>query len=33
MDNKVISKVFLWMFIGLFVTFLTGYIISTNEKM
>lgn len=33
MENKVISKVFLWMFIGLFVTFLTGYVISTNEKM
>ena len=33
MDNKIISKVFLWMFIGLLVTFLTGYVISINENM
>lgn len=31
--NKVMPKVFLWMFIGLFVTFLTGYVITTNERM
>ena len=30
MDNKIISKVFLWMFIGLLVTFLTGYVISNS---
>ncbi len=28
--NKVYSKAFGWMFLGLLVTFLTGYIISTN---
>ena len=28
--NKVYSKVFSWMFLGLIVTFLTGYLISTN---
>jgi hypothetical protein len=33
MDNKVMSKIFLWMFIGLITTFITGYIISINEKM
>lgn len=33
MNNEVISKVFSWMFVGLLVTFLTGYIISTNENM
>ena len=33
MDNKLISKVFLWMFVGLMVTFATGFFISTNEKM
>ena len=33
MNNKVISKVFLWMFIGLLVTFLTGYIIANNENL
>lgn len=30
---KVYSKVFLWMFIGLIFTFLTGYYVSTNENM
>ena len=33
MKNKLISNVFLWMFVGLLVTFLTGYFISTNERM
>lgn len=33
MDNKLISKVFLWMFVGLMVTFATGFFISTNERM
>ena len=33
MNNKIISKVFLWMFIGLLVTFLTGYVISINGNM
>ena len=27
------SKVFMWMFIGLLVTFETGYFVSTNENM
>lgn len=31
--KKVYSKVFLWMFIGLLVTFITGYIVSINENM
>lgn len=29
--NKILSKVFTWMFIGLLVTFLTGYYVSLNE--
>lgn len=33
MNNQVMSKVFLWMFIGLLVTFLTGYFVSINTKM
>ena len=33
MDNKVMPKVFLWMFIGLLVTFITGYIVSINKNM
>lgn len=33
MKNKVMSKTFLWMFIGLFITFLTGYFVSNNETM
>ncbi len=28
--NKIYSKMFGWMFVGLLVTFLTGYVISTN---
>ncbi len=31
--KNVLSKVFLWMFLGLLVTFGTGYYISTNENM
>ncbi len=31
--NQLLSKTFLWMFVGLFVTFLTGYIVSMNENM
>lgn len=31
--NKLMSKTFLWMFIGLIVTFITGYIVSINENM
>lgn len=32
MDNKLISKSFMWMFIGLLVTFITGYVICLNES-
>lgn len=31
--NRLLSKTFLWMFLGLFVTFITGYIVSINENM
>lgn len=30
MENKIYSKVFMWMFIGLLVTFITGVYTSTN---
>lgn len=33
MENKVISKVFLWMTLGLLVTFATGYFVAVNENM
>lgn len=32
-NNKIFSKVFMWMFIGLLVTFLTGYVVSINDTM
>lgn len=31
--DKLLSKSFLWMFVGLMVTFLTGYVVSTSETM
>lgn len=31
--NKVFSKIFMWMFIGLLVTFITAYYISTNDNI
>lgn len=31
--NKLLSKTFIWMFVGLMITFLTGYIVSINENM
>ena len=31
--NKIYSKVFGWMFLGLLVTFITGYIIANNINM
>lgn len=31
MENKIYSKVYLWLFIGLLVTFLTGAYTATNE--
>lgn len=33
MENKLMPKVFLWMTLGLIVTFATGYVVSINEKM
>lgn len=33
MENKVMSKTFIWMFLGLLVTFLTGFAVSHNETM
>lgn len=33
MDNKIFAKVFGWVFIGLFVTFLTALYVSTNPNM
>ncbi len=33
MNNKLMSKVFLWMTLGLLVTFATGYFVAGNEKM
>lgn len=33
MEDKVMSKTFIWMFIGLLVTFLTGFAVSHNETM
>ena len=32
-NNKIFSKVFLWMFIGLAITFGVGYYISMNSNM
>ncbi len=31
--NKLLSQTFLWMFVGLLVTFATGYFVSINENM
>lgn len=31
MENKIYSKVFLWLFIGMLVTFITGIYTTTNE--
>ncbi len=31
--NKLLSKSFLWMFIGLLVTFATGYVVSISDTM
>lgn len=33
LDNKIFSKVFMWMFIGLAITFGTGYYVSVNPNM
>ena len=31
--KRIYSKIFFWMFVGLAVTFVTGYIVSINENM
>ena len=31
--NNIMKKVFLWMFLGLLITFGTGYFVATNENM
>lgn len=31
--NKLLPKTFLWMFVGLIVTFITGFVVSINENM
>ena len=33
MTKQIMSKTFLWMFVGLLITFLTGYVVSHNEVM
>lgn len=32
-NNKAFGKVFMWMFIGLLITFLPGYVVSSNDNM
>lgn len=32
-ENKVFSKVFMWLFIGLLITFATGFLVAQNENM
>ena len=32
-ENKIFSKVFMWMFIGLLITFGVGAIVAANENM
>ena len=31
MENKIYSKMFGWLFIGLLITFVSGYALSLNE--
>ena len=33
MENKLIAKSFLWMFIGLLITFATGIVVASSERM
>lgn len=33
MENRIYNKVFGWMFVGLLITFITGYVVSMNENM
>lgn len=32
-ENKIFSKIFLWMFVGLFITFATAYYVALNPNM
>ena len=32
-ENKIFSKIFMWMFVGLAITFGVGYYVSLNENM
>lgn len=32
-ENKIFSKVFMWLFVGLLITFGTGFFVSTNDNM
>ena len=33
MEKSVYPKIFMWMFIGLLITFGTGYFVATSEEM
>lgn len=33
MQNKLFTKIYIWMFIGLLISFITGYYVSTNTNM
>ena len=33
MENKIYSKIYLWLFIGLLITFITGAYIASNENL
>lgn len=33
MENKLMSKTFIWMFLGLLITFITGFAVAHNETM
>ncbi|MBQ6687023.1 MAG: Bax inhibitor-1/YccA family protein [Bacilli bacterium] len=33
MENKLIAKSFLWMFVGLLITFATGAVVASSERM
>ena len=33
MENKIFSKIYNWMFIGLLISFITGYYVSTKQNM
>ena len=32
-NNRVFSKVFMWLFVGIFLSFGVAYYVSTNENM